>query len=228
MAESAAHKSRADRSIAWALVSFVVLAVSMLGYAYAPQIVLGGGKGAHSYYLFQASLAGAAVGIIILSIAVILAVQAATAAPRGLAARYVRALRVPLAITVANTAIGLAFTSHVWSDVTFNVVRVICAVWAGWILGRLSLSVWKSSAAGLALFVLDHVVLKGGWFLVSAEALAFGGVMISFAMFALVPLALGALGGLAARRFPPSNSAMYSDTYSAPLRAPNSARNRGR
>jgi hypothetical protein len=210
MADAITRIGRGDRSIALAVASFAVLAVSMLGYAYAPRIVLAGGKGAHSYYLIQASLAGAAVGILVLSIAVVLAVRAAAAAPRGRMIAYFRALRLPLVVSVANTAVGLTFNSDIWSDVAFNVVRVICAVWAGWILGRLGFSVWKSAAAALVLFVLDHVLMKGGWYLASAEGLAFAGVMISFALFALLPLALGALGGLAAKSVSPSTSASLS------------------
>lgn len=70
--------------------------------------------------------------------------------------------------------------------------------------------------------------MKGGWFLLSAEALAFAGVMISFAMYALVPLALGALGGLAAKRFPPSSRALFGDAYPTALRASSGAAKRER
>jgi hypothetical protein len=192
------------------VASFVVLAISTHGYVFAPQIVLSGGKGVHSYYLFVVSLAGVTAGVIVLSVAAVLAARAAAVAPRGFLRAYLRALQLPIGITVANVVIGLSLPD-LWSDLVFNAVRASCAVWAGWILGRRGLSLRKSSAAGLALHVLDHVVIRGGWLLLHLEWLAFGGVLISFAMYAFIPLALGALGGVAAKRFPPSNSTVEPD-----------------
>jgi hypothetical protein len=204
-------RSRADSSIAWAVASLVVLAISMQLYVHAPRIVQAGGKAEHSLYLLVSGLAGVSVGIIILVLAAVLAVRAANSAPRGLALAYLRALRLPILLTSANMTIGLLLDSQWWSDFVFNSIRVFAALWAGWILGRRGFSIWKSAAAGLLLFVLDHVVMKGGWFLLSGHWLAFGGVLISFGMLALVPLVLGALGGVAARKVPPSNTTVETD-----------------
>jgi hypothetical protein len=80
-------------------------------------------------------------------------------------------------------------------------------VWAGWrtvargVGGRTT-----AALAGLSIFAIDHLLLKGGMFLLMHAAgahdqalLAFGGVVVSMVMLAPVPIALGMLGGRLAR-----------------------------
>ena len=92
----------------------------------------------------------------------------------------------------------------------FNVGRLALATWAGWRVvsldaGRLPLA----ALAGALVCLIDHVVMKGGYFLGEAAfgmpaerhkyLLAFGGVCVSYVMLVFVPAGFGVCGGLAAR-----------------------------
>ncbi len=94
--------------------------------------------------------------------------------------------------------------------VLFNIGRLAIAAWAGWrvvSLGSGSLS--QAALSGAIVFLIDHVFLKGGYFLGEAVLttgvdrhkylLAFGGVCVSYLMFVAIPVGLAVCGGLAAR-----------------------------
>jgi hypothetical protein len=167
---------------------------------------------------------GAVVGLVFLCFAAVLAWRVVKATPRNIAIDYLRTLRFPIGIVVANavvanTTVGLVF-DELWSEWAFNAVRLAAVAFAGWTLGRSGSSIWKSAAAGLLLFLLDHVVIKGGWFLLNLEWGAFGGVLISFAMYAFVPLAVAALAGMVGKRMPPSNPTVEPDAHEAARGSP--------
>jgi hypothetical protein len=164
-------------------------------------------------------MVGVAVGLVLLCFAVILTWRIVIATPKSTAIEYLRTLRLPIGIVVANVTVGLVF-HELWSEWAFNAVRLAAIAFAGWTLGRSGSSIWKSAAAGLLLFLLDHVVIKGGWFLLNLEWEAFGGVLLSFAMYAFVPLAVAAIAGMVGKRMPPSNPTVEPDAHEAARGSP--------
>jgi hypothetical protein len=103
------------------------------------------------------------------------------------------------------------------ATVIMNLFRVFLFAWAGWrVVRRAGSGGWASAWAGISIMVVDHVFLKGGWFVVDHlrgleddqhhYLMAFYGVLISFVMFCPIAGLIGYLGGRAARsaRSPPA------------------------
>jgi hypothetical protein len=126
-----------------------------------------------------------------------------------------RRFRSALALVALAAAVNSIAWAFVWKAVPgapllFLAGRLSIAVWAGWRAVSLASSGLLGSAlAGAMVFLIDHVIIKGGYFLFQAAlssgseshafALAFGGVCLSYVMFVAVPAVVGVLGGLAAR-----------------------------
>lgn len=87
-------QSKVDRSIAWVVVSFVVLALFGHAYTYAPSLARSEKADLAIAFLIT-GLAGAAIGVIVLSIATIFLIRAAKAKSRAVVIFYARAVRVP-------------------------------------------------------------------------------------------------------------------------------------
>ena len=96
-------------------------------------------------------------------------------------------------------------------NIPFNVGRVVISFVAGWLfVSHAHGSLWVAASAGPLVMLIDHVLLKGGYFvwvhffwpeLVQGEGLlAAGGVLISFVMFAPLVAACSWAGGFLARR----------------------------
>jgi len=128
--------------------------------------------------------------------------------------RYFGALRVPIVLALANFFIlqpVAGLLPRPWSNTVFNALRALIIMLGGWTIVRRGVGgPWAASWAGPAVLFVDHVVLKGGVFLLAAvvgrnasPVLAFAGVLGSYVLYAPVTLALGWVGGtLAARRAP--------------------------
>lgn len=95
-------------------------------------------------------------------------------------------------------------------DVVFNFLRVAIAFAGGWLLVTAAGAPLRVAAlAGILVLAVDHIVMKGGWFLAGeffslsgSEGdgyTVFGGVLISFVMFAPVAALCSWLGGVASR-----------------------------
>jgi hypothetical protein len=92
-------------------------------------------------------------------------------------------------------------------DIGYNTGRICIIFYAGWLVVRRKLgNSWHAASVGVFLYFVDHVVLKGGVFLLNylfkpdgPGLAAFSGVIASFIL--LIPLAMlvGAMGGLFAR-----------------------------
>lgn len=204
-------RSPADRCIAWTVVAFLVIAIGMDVPMFSARLI----PREQSSILIATvvlGMVGVAVGLVFLCFALILTWRVLIATSKSTAIEYLHALRLPIGIVVANVTFGLVFDEF-WSEWAFNAVRLAAVAFAGWTLGRGGSSIWKSAAAGLLLFLLDHVVIKGGWFLLNLEWGAFGGVLISFAMYAFVPLAVAAIAGMVGKRMPPSNPTVEPDAH---------------
>ena len=106
-------------------------------------------------------------------------------------------------------AINYAITNF-FGDALFNIGRVVLALVGGWLVmshGRAGL--WLAASVGPLVMLIDHVILKGGFFVwahyylpqaVQGEGLlAAGGVLVSYVMFLPIAALCSLLGGLAAR-----------------------------
>jgi hypothetical protein len=213
------HTERSDRPAVWAVIAFGVLAVSMNSYVFAPQFAQAV-KGETIFMLFVLAAVIAAVGIVMLCVALSLGWAAARAAPRGAVRRYFRVLRMPIAIVLAVVAVASFLDDHPWTLWFFEGTRAVAAVLAGWLVARHGYSIWKCAIAGVLLIVIDHVVVKTFAFALTFQWLAIGGVFISFAMLAFVPMALAGAAGFVATRLPPSNRTVETDAHEAARGSP--------
>lgn len=196
-----------------------MLAVSMNGYLFAPTLARTV-KGETIFMLFVLAAVMAAVGIVMLCVALLLGWTAAKAAPPGSVRRYFRVLRIPIAIVLLTVAVGSFLDGQPWALWVFEGARACAAVLAGWLVARHGYSIWKCAIAGLLLIVIDHVVVKTFTFALTFEWVAVGGVFISFAMLAFVPMALAAAAGFVATRIPPSNPTVETDAHEAARGSP--------
>ncbi len=91
-------------------------------------------------------------------------------------------------------------------NIVYNIGRIALIFYAGWIVvARKAGGRWPAAAAGVVVYFVDHVVIKGGIFLLNyafkpdgAGLAAFGGVVASFVMFLPLSMLIGMLGGIAA------------------------------
>ncbi len=92
-------------------------------------------------------------------------------------------------------------------NVVYNIGRISIIFYAGWLVaGKKVGGKWQSALAGVVIYFVDHVVIKGGLFLLNylfkpegAGLAAFGGVVASFIMFIPLSMLIGMIGGLVAR-----------------------------
>ena len=119
-----------------------------------------------------------------------------------------RAATVFLGVSIA-AAVNYAISTF-GGDIQFNVGRVLLAFVGGWLVvspGGAGLLV--AAAVGPAVMLIDHVILKGGYFIwahyhlpqaVQGDGLlAAGGVLVSYVMFLPIAAFCSLMGGLAAR-----------------------------
>ncbi len=96
-------------------------------------------------------------------------------------------------------------------DVAFNVGRAVIAFLGGWLMvSSAHRSLWMAALAGPVVLLVDHVILKGGFFVLAhyfwpaaVEAqglLAAGGVLVSFVMFLPLSVLSSWAGGFMAHR----------------------------
>ncbi|MEK6743008.1 MAG: hypothetical protein AABZ15_05345 [Nitrospirota bacterium] len=125
--------------------------------------------------------------------------------------KYLAVIRRPIFFIVINFFLVNTLFSLLpdrLGDVVYNIGRISIIFYAGWLVARKNLGgVWQSALAGTAIYFIDHVVLKGGIFLlnwlVRPQGLglaAFSGVIISFVLFIPLAMIIAALGGAYASR----------------------------
>jgi hypothetical protein len=125
-----------------------------------------------------------------------------------------KVVRKPLALAAVNFAAWSALSSVSATTVAqplFNLIRIALMTWAGWLAMRYGLGLMGAAQAAIAVLLVDHLVLKGGTFLVhhalghsSVDVpylMAFLGVVISFVLFSPLAAAFGVCGGLLQRRW---------------------------
>jgi hypothetical protein len=196
---------RSDFSAMWFVAAFMLLGVAMNGYMFLPELAPSmKGENIFLVLVFAASLA--IVGLVSLCVALALGLAAIRAAPAGSVPGYLGSLRVPIILVLCTLALGSVFESQSWWVLISNGVRTFAALLAGGLLARQAYSVWMCAIAGVLLFFLDHVAVKTIVFVITREWAAVAGVIISFAMFAFIPMTLAAVAAIVARRMPPATT----------------------
>jgi hypothetical protein len=120
-----------------------------------------------------------------------------------------RAAAVLVAVSIA-AALNYVVSGFV-GDLAFNAVRIAIAFAGGWfIVSAAQKSLWVAAAVGPLVMIVDHVLLRGGFFVLAdylwPEAvqgqglLAAAGVLISFVMFLPLAALCSWAGGVTARR----------------------------
>jgi hypothetical protein len=124
--------------------------------------------------------------------------------------KYLAVIRWPIFYIVINFFLVNTLFSLLpgtIGDLVYNIGRVTIIFYAGWLVVRKNLGgTWQSAVAGTVIYFIDHVVLKGGIFLlnwlIKPQGLglaAFSGVLISFVMFIPMAMLIASLGGAYAR-----------------------------
>lgn len=208
-------QDHADRNIYRFIWALLILAAALFSEMYAPTLILANQQ-QQGIALGFLGLVLVVVGLLLLCLAFYRSWCALKAAPRGTVRSYINIIRTPILVIVVNAFGGMVLYDGFpgpWPDIIFNAVRVIATAYAGWLVTRVGrLSVPKAALAGLLLGIIDHVIIKGGWFIFNWEWTAFGGVVISFLMYALVPMLVAALAAILGKRCaPPSNSRLETD-----------------
>jgi len=122
---------------------------------------------------------------------------------------FLAVLRRPIFFVVINFFLVntlLSLLPHNIGDIVYNIGRISIMFYAGWLVaGKKTWGRWHSALAGIIIYFVDHVVIKGGLFLLNyvfkpegVGLAAFGGVVASFIMFIPLSMLIGMLGGLAA------------------------------
>ena len=194
--------SKPHPSALWAVFALVILSIAVMGFTVTHKLGLPLSKQAlYVISVAEIVLAAASAATAIVAVAI-----GWIAAPPGSALRFVRALRVPIAIALTAVIAILLLPKYAWLFWASIAARTFAAALAGWLLARKGRSLWQCALAGAFLFFLDHVIVKTVSFAVASQWLPILGVLITFAMLAFVPIGLAAAGGYAASKLFPSST----------------------
>jgi len=111
--------------------------------------------------------------------------------------RYFTILTLPIIATVINALLSPIYglLPNPFGEISFNLIRIAIWFFAGWRLASFGgFGLWKSALSGAVMLFVDHPIIKGGYFLIREEFMAFGGVLVSYCMFWLIPVAISAIG----------------------------------
>jgi hypothetical protein len=123
------------------------------------------------------------------------------ATPMASAVLYLKTIRWPIALAALNSLLAAVIFDWPWGDVAYNLARLVILLYAAWVLVRAGItSLWVSAFTGLLLFFIDHPVVRGGHFLIADEPMGFYGVLISFVMFAAIPMVVTAVAAYTLRK----------------------------
>lgn len=124
--------------------------------------------------------------------------------------KFLAVMRRPIFFVIVNFFLVNTLFSLLPNDIgniVYNIGRISIMFYAGWLVaGKKVGGKWQSALAGVVIYFVDHVVIKGGLFLLNylfkpegAGLAAFGGVVASFIMFIPLSMLIGMIGGLVAR-----------------------------
>jgi hypothetical protein len=124
--------------------------------------------------------------------------------------KFLAVIRRPIFFIIINFFLVntlFAFLPYSLGDILYNIGRISIIFYAGWlVINRKVGGIWQAALTGAGIYFIDHVLLKGGIFLLNylfkpqgLGLAAFGGVLVSFIMFVPLAMLIGAMGGLVAR-----------------------------
>jgi len=128
--------------------------------------------------------------------------------------QYLKTIKVPMILAIVNVFPGNLLYSLLPGSiglVVYNLFRFANVFYAGWLVSKKNAGgLWLAALTGPLLFLIDHLLLKGGYFIIAQIQkpsavdnqgyLAFTGVIVSFVMFVPLLLFVGFLGGWISRR----------------------------
>ncbi len=124
--------------------------------------------------------------------------------------KFVAVLRRPVFLVVINFFLVNTLFSLLPFDIgnlVYNIGRIGIIFYGGWLVNTKIHSMRQAALAGFVIYFADHVVVKGGIFLLNyalkpegAGLNAFGGVLASFVLFTPLAMLIALLGGLVARK----------------------------
>lgn len=118
--------------------------------------------------------------------------------------------RIFVAVACA-AVVNYAVVGWLAGTVGFNIGRIVIAALGGWyVVSYARSALWIAACVGPFAMLIDHVILKGGYFVIAdflwpdmvegQGLLAAAGVLMSFAMFAPLAALCSWLAGVFARR----------------------------
>ena len=124
--------------------------------------------------------------------------------------KYLAVLRRPIFFIIINfflVNIIFSLLSDRLGNAAYDIGRICIIFYAGRLVtGKNIGGIWQSALAGTFIYFTDHVLLKGGVFILNylfkpegPGLAAFSGVIVSFIMFTPLAMLIGAMGGLFAR-----------------------------
>ncbi len=124
--------------------------------------------------------------------------------------KYLAVLRRPIFLVIINFfLVNTLFSLLPYSigNIAYNIGRIAIVFYAGWLIVMKNVGgKWHSALAGVVIYFIDHVFVKGGIFLLNylfkPEGMglaAFGGVVVSFVMFIPLSMIVGMIGGMVAQ-----------------------------
>jgi len=124
--------------------------------------------------------------------------------------KYLAVIRRPIFFIIINFFLVntfFAFLPYNLGDILYNIGRISIIFYAGWLIVKRRVGgIWQAALTGAGIYFIDHVLLKGGIFLLNylfkpqgLGLAAFGSVLVSFIIFVTLAMLMGALGGLVAR-----------------------------
>jgi hypothetical protein len=124
--------------------------------------------------------------------------------------KFLAVLRRPVFFVVFNFFLSntiLSLLPFGIGNIVYHIGRVSIIIYAGWLVTTRNIGGrWHAALAGIVIYFTDHVLIKGGFFLLNhlfkPEGMgfsAFGGVLASFFIFTPLAMIIGVTGALIAR-----------------------------
>jgi hypothetical protein len=124
--------------------------------------------------------------------------------------RFMAVMRRPIFFIAVNFFLAntlFAFLPYGLGDIFYHLGRIAVIFYTGWLVVKKNLgAIGPAALAGAGIYFIDHVLLKGGIFLLQyffrSEEMglaAFSSVVVSFVGFAPLAMIVAAAGGISAR-----------------------------
>ena len=120
---------------------------------------------------------------------------------------YLYSLKVPITLIVVNFLIAnfyYVLLPAKYGEPLFNAGRIVIMIFTGWFVITKGLgNLWRAALSGPTLYIIDHLVLRGGISLAAylfntdgPGLMAFGRVLVTFVIFTPLTMLLGFIGGI--------------------------------